>query len=292
MKTASTALAALLNTAEIFRPADLYTFNLVNGTILNFTSHDVNITIGSVTYTPMLLKRGNIKSMRGIETTSTLGIELMAGSEDLIYASVPILHTLRRGDFDGAILHLDRVYNPNEWEYNNPPISVDYVMSDLFVGRVDVPEVLRQSAQLDAKSFSDVLNVTPMPGNVLIPSCLNTLYDSVCTVVKATYTTVGSCFGGSSISLISANLAALAGYYDLGVIAFTSGANIGLRRTIKSYVPGVIRLVAPLNYVPAVGDAFTIYPGCDKMATTCTDKFNNISNFKGYPYVPNTEALM
>jgi hypothetical protein len=42
----------------------------------------------------------------------------------------------------------------------------------------------------------------------------------------------------------------------------------------------------PLQSVSSVGDTFTIYYGCDHTPGTCQSKFNNLANFRGFPYVP------
>jgi hypothetical protein len=37
----------------------------------------------------------------------------------------------------------------------------------------------------------------------------------------------------------------------------------------------------------SVGDAVTIYPGCDGSYATCLNKFANLKNFFGFPFMPN-----
>ncbi|NCB04172.1 MAG: hypothetical protein EOM69_01445, partial [Clostridia bacterium] len=44
-------------------------------------------------------------------------------------------------------------------------------------------------------------------------------------------------------------------------------------------------LEAPLRAI-AVGDDFTVTAGCDKRAETCSGKFSNIANFRGFPHIP------
>jgi uncharacterized phage protein (TIGR02218 family) len=54
-------------------------------------------------------------------------------------------------------------------------------------------------------------------------------------------------------------------------------------------VAGVsLDLAYPLLNAPATGDAFTVYFGCDHTQFTCTNKFNDLANFRGFPYVPQT----
>ena len=42
----------------------------------------------------------------------------------------------------------------------------------------------------------------------------------------------------------------------------------------------------------AIGDRFRIAPGCDKRLATCAERFANVLNFRGEPYVPGQDALM
>ena len=42
----------------------------------------------------------------------------------------------------------------------------------------------------------------------------------------------------------------------------------------------------PLPFAPATGDAFNVAFGCDHTQATCVAKFNNLPNFRGFPYVP------
>jgi hypothetical protein len=40
-----------------------------------------------------------------------------------------------------------------------------------------------------------------------------------------------------------------------------------------------------------VGDTLRIFPGCDKLHTTCFTKFDNATNFVGEPFVPGADTL-
>ena len=54
------------------------------------------------------------------------------------------------------------------------------------------------------------------------------------------------------------------------------------------YTPEGIRIALPA--APSAGDTFTCYPGCDRALLTCTNKFGNQVNFRGYPYIPSPES--
>ncbi|MGH7247352.1 MAG: phage BR0599 family protein, partial [Pseudomonadota bacterium] len=67
----------------------------------------------------------------------------------------------------------------------------------------------------------------------------------------------------------------------------TSGVNAGVTATVGSVVAGAsMTLLYPLESVPATGDGFTVYFGCDHTMATCQSKFNNLANFRGFPFVP------
>ena len=50
-------------------------------------------------------------------------------------------------------------------------------------------------------------------------------------------------------------------------------------------------LEAPVRAVGG-GNAFIIRAGCDKRAETCTAKFANIVNFRGFPHIPGQDTVI
>lgn len=84
----------------------------------------------------------------------------------------------------------------------------------------------------------------------------------------------------------------ITGYFDMGKVIFTSGANNGIFRAVKAYTTGHITVVPPLPNVPQVGDTFMAYPGCDGQQSTCSDKFSNLLHFSGEPYIPVPESAV
>jgi len=93
--------------------------------------------------------------------------------------------------------------------------------------------------------------------------------------------------GGTVIGLGSGS-----GYFDNGVITFTSGLNNGRSMEVQSYVPGQWTLELPMPYLPAIGDTYSMHAGCDYSLQTCRDRFNNIVNMRAEPYVPGVDKLM
>lgn len=75
------------------------------------------------------------------------------------------------------------------------------------------------------------------------------------------------------------------GYFNLGKLTFTSGANDGFTKQVKNDSVGSVEgefdmwEVFPNDVLP--GDQFSVIPGCDRRYETCRDVFNNLVNFRG-----------
>jgi uncharacterized phage protein (TIGR02218 family) len=82
-------------------------------------------------------------------------------------------------------------------------------------------------------------------------------------------------------------------WFTGGVIIFTSGQNSG--RAIEArgsdLATGDLVLSFPPPFPVGTGDAFEIYPGCDKRLSTCIERFDNVLNFRGDPFVPGADKL-
>ncbi|MGD0565430.1 MAG: DUF2163 domain-containing protein [Roseiarcus sp.] len=283
MKTASSALIAFLNAARAnpdapIAFADCFTFTLATGTILTYTNIDQPVIYNGFTF----LADGPL--VQGLKYKASVGLEvdkqqitIAARPTDLVNGS-PFLNALRDGAFDGAIVQRDRVFMS---ALGQTPIGG----VTLFHGRVStIDQVGRTSATITVASDLVVLDYD-MPRNLYSPTCLHTLYDSGCGVVRGTYAASGTVGAGSTASLIDFS-GALASHAQ-GSIVFTSGVNANLRATVKSVAAGAsLSLMYPLPSPPATGDAFTVYAGCDHTQATCSSRFSNLANFRGFPFVP------
>jgi uncharacterized phage protein (TIGR02218 family) len=93
-------------------------------------------------------------------------------------------------------------------------------------------------------------------------------------------------------SVVATQFAVQSGYYDDGVMTFTSGGNSGLSFQIKSWDGITLYLYSALFVAVVDGDTFTISPGCDHSIATCKAKFNNVINFQGFPRMPGQDAIL
>ena len=291
MKPASTALQILLASRQFFA-ADLYTFTLIGGSVLRYCSGDRDITAGGNLFTaqgPRIDRKDNKAKCHwktGVEV-DTLIFDVIPQASDMVNGQA-FLSACVQGVFDGAELELERAFMATYGD-----TSVGTVL--LFAGRVAEIDAGRAGATFSISSHLELLNLQ-LPRNLWQPGCVNSLGDPSCGVDLASYAVAGGAAAGSSASVVAASLAQPTRYFDQGKIAFTSGANAGLTRSVKSWLagsPGSIALLAPLPNAPAAGDGFTIYPGCDKtLGGNGCAKFANTARFKGYPFVPTPDTAV
>lgn len=274
-------LIALLNSGDPFEMADMFTLTLVSGQVLRMTSYDEDLPLDGNTYTHTTIQRGLTRTSRGVSVDE---LEVIISPDSrLTYGGQPLLRAIRNGALDGAILKLQRVFMPTKGD-----TSLGSVI--MFLGRIAPAEWDRATAVLTVKSILELMNIK-MPRNVYQKNCLHTLFDAGCTKVKADYLVAGNVATGSTRNQINCNLSAATAYFDLGTITFLTGLNAGATRAIKSYVPGIVTITLPLPSLPTAGDTFQAAPGCNRIQLgDCTAKFNNVINFRGYPYIPAPET--
>ncbi len=83
------------------------------------------------------------------------------------------------------------------------------------------------------------------------------------------------------------------GYFTLGNLTCLTGLNAGVLRQVRVDTDGALDLFEAFPEDVEVGDTFTLSPGCDRLASTCLNKFDNLENFRGYGLlIPGIDALL
>lgn len=88
-------------------------------------------------------------------------------------------------------------------------------------------------------------------------------------------------------------------WFTYGAVKWETGDNAGIAMEVRSFegdsesspVTQTIELLVDTPFDISVGDKLSISPGCDKLLATCRDKFDNVLNFMGEPYVPGNDVL-
>ncbi len=284
MRNLSAPLLALLNAGGPYYPVDLYVFTLVDGTIVRYAEYDLDITYSANLYSCSgpRFKRSKIRYVIGLQV-DVLDLTI-AYNSTLLLGTKTWAKAASDGTLDGATLTVYQVF------MSSPGVVVGGYVH--FYGKVANLQAGRTVIEMKVNSYLDLLNIM-MPRNLYQPGCMHTLYDSGCGASRVTFSATGTVTGSASTVLsVVTNAAVTDNYSASGYITFTSGALNGIKRTVRSNVGGTFLLVAPLPSVPVAGVTLTANAGCDKQQPTCDVVFNNLVNYKSFPYIPIAETAL
>lgn len=259
MKNASTALKTYLASTTNLIMADLWTITLINGTILRYTNADINLNPSSNLFTAsdVLVEGGELDAAYGLDANNTL--VTCYPSPNSFAGGVPFLVAAASGQFDRATIRKERIFMP---KWGDVTTLAPAVL--LFLGQVTGVKPTRYTCELTCKDAKNLLNIY-MPRRQYQPTCAFVFGDASCGFDRSSIAVNSTTTAGSSLSVLLATaLTQVAGFFNNGTVKFTSGLNNGISRTVKTYNPGYIQLVAPFPNQPQVGDTFTVTPGCNK----------------------------
>ena len=291
MKSAPAAVIAALQSSRELSFADCFTLVLADGTVARTTNAQYPVSVPQSGAPALVFAAGDIL-IGGLKLKQTVGVDIDEQQIDIAFkptstiAGLPWPVAVREGRFDGATFNRARVVMAAP---GTAPIANALVT--MFHGEVaTVDNIGRLTCRMTVKSMLNKLAID-MPRDIWQPSCLNTLYDGLCTVSKSANAASGTVGASPTLTFIPWSGSA-EGVYDQGTVTFEGGANVGISRTVRQSTPAGLTLQRPLDYLPAAGDSFVVYKGCDKTTATCAGRFNNLGNFRGFPFVPPPELAM
>lgn len=275
MKTSVSASMAQHLAQEVTTTAYLWKVIRQDSAIFTFTSHDAPIVFDGHTYEA---SAGFMPS--AVQTTSGLAVDDLE-LEGLLSSESITQQDLVAGLWDGAEV----------WLY-----QVNYL--DLTAGAVIcrrgwIGEVRSGKTSFVAELRGVAQRLSQQIGQFYSPSCRADFGDGRCKLNLASFTVTGAVTGVTNRHVFTdSSRTEAAGFFDLGLIAFTSGANSGFSQEVKTFSSGVITSELSFPNAITIGDAYVLQQGCDKTFATCKDRYNNIVNFRGEPYVPVIDALI
>lgn len=291
MKAATANLQALLGTVNTYMMEDVLTLDLSNGNAVTFTTMRANAPA-----TQPIFKRGGVRTQIGVEV-STMSVDLLCNSGSLIDGS-PAIAFAAQGGLDGANGLVLRYFYANAQAYRDRFLSTAANAAaqpsgnlHIFQGRIGELNIDASGVHFTVASDMELLNIQ-LPRNLYQAGCIHDLYDVGCGVVAANFTATANVAANATVYTVPSDLTQNTGYFDLGVMEFTTGALAGVFRSVKQYdqANGAVTPVLPLPSAPAPGDQFVIKPGCDKTFATCNTVFTNTANFRGYEFIPTPET--
>ncbi len=281
MKTASVALKAHM-AEEVTSLCTCWKIIRRDGVELYFTDHDTDLVVSGHTYIAAV---GYTRSALDSHPDMTIdNVDITGIFDD---ASITELD-LQSGLYDGAEVQVFMV----NWADLSQGIMK---LRRGYIGEV----VVLPNGVFHSTFFGLADKLEQRVGEIYTPMCRADLGDSRCGIDLAgggwkKTATVTSVTDSKTFRISVTEPRAVDGWFRLGVVEWTSGDNDGRLMEVRSWTQATSEVVLFLG-MPGdiqVGDTLTIYPGCDKKFTTCRDKFDNLENFRGEPYVPGTDALL
>jgi uncharacterized phage protein (TIGR02218 family) len=249
---------------------ELYEF-AYQGQITRYTSADRNVVVNLVTYTCWeALSRSDIedsgKNVASANMTITAAPDFPPAQLFAVYPPSDVVNlTIKRvqaNDMtDPRVIWAGRVLSV-AW----PNDSVKMTCQSLFT-RLKQPGLRRLYGK----------------------SCPHLLYqqgEGQCNALAASFRVPVTISSVSGIDVVSADFATFAdGYFVGGKLEIEISPGIYEKRGIQTHVGNTVKMTHALHtFVP--GLTVDAYPGCDKTIQTCHNKFSNVVNFGGTPYVP------
>ena len=112
--------------------------------------------------------------------------------------------------------------------------------------------------------------------------CRHAIYSHGCGVNRELYRTPVQVNAVIGLDVVVVGIQGVAdGYFNGGVLVIPGGTS----RLITRHAADKVTLSRPIDSLSGGMDVW-LYPGCDMAKETCQNKFNNLDNFGGFPWIP------
>ncbi|MBS3962571.1 MAG: DUF2163 domain-containing protein [Sandarakinorhabdus sp.] len=263
--------------------AQLWRIDRTDGQVKAYTSHDRPLTVDGATYQPA----------GGFDASA------IASDADMGVGDVEVLGAIASDDLSAGDL-LAGVYDGAAFEASvcdwTNPADGRIIVRKGWLGTVSQTG---GSFKAEMRGLAQRLQAPII--EAYSPECRANLGDTRCKVnlapltIAATVTATSDGTLGATADFrrfFAAALTQADGFFDYGMVTFTSGASTGRSVEVARFAGTRVDLFEPLGLGFTVGDTFTITPGCDKRLETCSSKFANVVNFRGEPHVPGQDSVL
>lgn len=286
MKTISPELQAHLD-GTVTTLCACVSLERTDGVTLRFTDHDISVTVDGDIYLPA---QGAIPT--SIASSNDLAVDNLEISALLSSALTdPSIEEqdIEAGLYDNATVDFFVV------NWADTSMGVLWLAQGWKLGEVEI----RDSAiSVELRGKSSVFE-SPVC-EVCTPDCRATLGDARCGVdiegSASPYWYAGEVLSSADLrSFIDGGVdSAIDDEFDYGTIEWLTGDNAGRVVDIKTYdaLTGTFTLLDAMPDAISPGDTYIATWGCDKIWTTCRDRFDNLLNFRGEPSVPGYDVVL
>jgi uncharacterized phage protein (TIGR02218 family) len=259
---------------------------------LRFTEHNRALIVDGQTYFP-----SDSISAGAAVNQGDLGVS-NTGARGILSSSKITEKMLREGSFNGADVEEFLV----DWRF---PFAGRTRYAKYRIGKVSWNDAT-QMFEADLVGLSERL--TNRVGEIYSRTCRWNLGDTDCTISLTSWTrtaTVASIIDEATFTTGAPSGGAVNdGFFNDGAVSWTNSNNIGLLSIVKRYTVLAHRweLTVPPPTPILVGNTFSAVTGCNKLSGVdidgktvplghCKNKFNNLVNFGGYPFMPTNDKL-
>jgi uncharacterized phage protein (TIGR02218 family) len=274
-------MVAFLLSKEPYYMADLFKiYSPLYNQWIFITSFDQNISFGSDTWYAQgpLLTRTSWSIKNDLEV-STMDMSIASSGQD--YGPGNIKQMIHNGFFDNSEIWLQRAVMPT-------PGDTSLGLVDLWFGVGGKVSGGARGVQVTWNSRNAKM-LQQMPKNRYELNCIWPLYSVGCTRLASAFTWTATVDHADRLKIFwtSDPTGGLALQFKDGFATFNSGAAVGQRRSITNCGFDGVVLASMLYTQPNPGDTFSATFGCDKTRGShgCAF-FNNLQNFRGFPYIP------
>ena len=273
MKSSSTQIAAHI-AGETTTLATCWRVTRRDGLVLGFTDHDQDLTVEGQLYQASTgYTRSAVHTISDL-SVDNLDIESALNSDTLNAAD------LRAGLWDGAGIKIFFV----NWQ--------DLTQGKIILKRGTIGHVELRDTVFKAELRGMTQALQQQIVELFTPDCRADLGDNRCKINLAALTVTGTVTAATDrYGFTDSARTEAAGYWNNGLVVWTGGANQGRKMEIGTFTAGVFTLYLPVPGVIAAGDTYSLQPGCDKSFTTCKTRYSNGNNFRGEPYLPDTNIV-
>lgn len=252
---------------ELNEYAEIYSFD-DGETISRYTTYQRPITFSGFQYKPAHIKRGSVNRNTTFEAVTC---QITAPLEEKLtkyLANYPVIPTK---------VTINRVLVS----------SPDSQYIEIFTGNIKSVQIEGIYAQAECASLGSILDAT-WPRDIHSSFCQNTLFDAKCGLAAPNYQlnfTVQNFTAKGG--LISTNIGTSGSLYTGGYVIYLKDfrwITLGENNTFNLHVP--------FDSSVKQGTVLMAYQGCSKSAVDCKNKFNNIDNFYGCPYIPSDNPVL
>ncbi len=258
--------------------------DLVDGTTIGLTDHDINLTFDLDGDGPINYQAGH--GILPSDVTTKVGFDVDNYEVSMPFGDVVTLEGITGRRFQRARTRLFQV----NWD------DVTQGASRTLYGKVADARPEGGTAVLEVRGLTEAYN--HIVGRVLTTSCDADFGDTRCGVARTEFaTTVTAVTSNLAFTLDITGMPAI--NFDFGGIQFTAGALDGTREMeLFSFDAGTgeVELFGPLSGVPEVGDALILFNGCSKLlmsddvsVPTCLS-YDNVLRYRGFWDAPGTDT--